>query len=103
MAYGLSFSDSFFFGEAPLDEMETSDKPTSVLQAIISMEREASISLALEVFGETADSAPIAIDAEDWPYRVLERIKETDTCGDLSSPVDVWIDEEGWWTLDIYE
>jgi hypothetical protein len=58
----------------------------------------------MEVFdAKSAEDAAFAVDAEDWPHRVLERIKETDTCGDLRSPVDVWIDDEGWWTLDIYE
>jgi hypothetical protein len=37
------------------------------------------------------------------PETVLERVEQTNTCGTLESPVDVWIDEAGDFTLNIYE
>jgi hypothetical protein len=36
-------------------------------------------------------------------YTVMDKIRETNTCGSLSSPVDVWIDEEGYFTVDVYD
>ena len=34
---------------------------------------------------------------------VLSRILETDTVGTLSSPIDVWIDDDGYFTVDVHE
>jgi hypothetical protein len=32
---------------------------------------------------------------------VIDRIDAVNLCGSLNSPVDVWIDEEGWYTVDV--
>jgi hypothetical protein len=33
----------------------------------------------------------------------MQKIRETDTCGDLRSPVDVWIDPEGYYRVMVHE
>ena len=37
------------------------------------------------------------------PRTVLEKVRETDTCSNLDSPVHVWIDEEGFYGVDVYD
>jgi len=34
---------------------------------------------------------------------VLDKVQETNTCGTLSTPVDVWIDPEGVYTLEVFD
>ena len=86
MSYSLSsFSDDFFYGLTTF-----SDRPTSVEQALISMEDE-----AWEAMIED-------LDLYDGINEVIERIKETDTCVGLYSPVEVWIDPDGFYTILVY-
>ena len=37
------------------------------------------------------------------PDVVLDAIMKVNTCGDLRVPVDVWIDDCGWCTLDVWD
>ena len=103
MACGLSFTEAFFSGECELDTIEKSDRPTSVYQAALSLERSRAIEIGREVFGYDQATAEFWADSESMPFDIVEKVRETDTCGDLSSPVDVWIDPEGWYTLNIHE
>jgi len=100
MAYELrgSFSPEFFFNEGePYDvNVEKSDRPTSVWQAIISMDDEKWNNVAKDVFDNLNPEFLT-------PEAVLEKIEETDTVGTLSSPVDVWIDKDGYYTIDVYD
>ena len=34
---------------------------------------------------------------------VLEKVRETDTCRDLRSPVEVYVDPEGYHTVRVYD
>ena len=36
-------------------------------------------------------------------FRVMSKILETDTVGNLTPPVNVWIDEEGYFTVNVYD
>lgn len=98
MAYGLSFSDDFFQTEADCDLLPkdmTDRLPTSVYQALLAMSNKNWDAMARELFHCVGD----ALDIDT----VIARILQTDTCGRLSSPVDVWIDENGYWTIDVFE
>lgn len=98
MSYQLMglFTPEFFFNEGePYDISDTSDRPTSVWQAIISMNEEEWNDLAKEVFH--VDPRFLT------PEAVLEKIEETDSVTDLRSPVEVWIDKEGWHTVKVYD
>ncbi len=95
MAFELSFSPEFFWGEDGEWE-EKSDTPTSVMQALFSMSEEEWIEMCGEVFPRTD---PEYLDCHD----VLRKITETNTCTDLRPPVEVWIDEEGYHTVSVHD
>jgi hypothetical protein len=89
MSHALSFSPDFFGREKP------TPRPTSVEQAIMSLSQETWAALATEVFGVD----PSQLDAET----VLRRIEETNTCRNLDSPVEVFIDPDGDFTVLVYD
>ena len=97
VSYSLSFSPDFFWGNRPgePDDLQPSDRPTSVEQAIRSLCEDVWERLAREVFG----SEPEYLDVET----VLRRIKETNTCSNLDLPVNVWIDSDGEFTVLVFE
>ena len=99
-SYELSFSPEFFFAEGePYDHLSDTKRPVSVWAAIEGMrlhDPKQWAELAKEVFG--LDN-PEYLTAES----VLEKIQETNTCGTLSSPVDVYIDPEGYFRVDVYD
>lgn len=101
-SYELSFSPEFFFAEGePYDggpELPAR-RPISVWSAVETMRLSDPArwaELAKEVF---------SLDNPSYltPESVLEKIQETNTCGTLSSPVDVYIDPEGYFTVDVYD
>ncbi|MCA9078329.1 MAG: hypothetical protein KDA93_25095 [Planctomycetaceae bacterium] len=94
MAYGLTFSERFFLTGDP-DDMERSERPKCVYQALLSMRQETWDQMARDVFG----CDPARLD----PFTVLEQVRETDTCSNLDSPVQVWIDAEGWYDVLVYD
>lgn len=101
-SYELSFSPEFFFAEGePYDGGPDlpAKKPISVWSAIETMrlaDPDRWADLAKEVFD---------LDRPDYltPEAVMDKVQETNTCGDLSSPVDVYIDPDGYFTLDVYD
>lgn len=98
MAYELSFSPEFFIGPHDLDgsiDFENLERPTSVYQAIQAMGDERFAEMAREVF----DCEPDFVDVE----MVLSKIQETNTCRDLRSPVEVYIDDEGYFSVEVYD
>jgi len=99
MSYGLSFSDSFFWPD--LDTVEPSDEPTTVFQAVISLPRSERLEIAQNVLG--VESPEFYVDSEEFDFDVMERIRETDTCDDLCSPITVYIDAEGYYSVTVYE
>lgn len=94
MAYSLSFTPEFFVGPYDLDGIEfDKDRPTSVYQALVVMDTEDYLEMSEEVFGVED------IDIET----VMSKIEETDTCRNLDSPVEVYIDEEGYYSIYVYD
>jgi len=94
--YSHSFSPEFY-GDI-YSPGEPAKRPTTVAQAIVSMkelERTRWNRMAEEVFGIPGEHL-----SEDM---VFEKILETDTVSDLDSPVEVWIDEEGYYTLLVWD
>ena len=79
------------------------EKPQSVLEAADAMTEEQRIDLGREVFGYDGETAQIWATTESFAWDVLEKVRETDTCSDLRSPVSVWIDPEGFFTLEVYD
>lgn len=103
MSFELSFSPEFFLAEGePYDRralaLNAEGEPYSVYSAICHMAEKRKADwrrMAREVFG----CKPEHLTAET----VLEKIQETNTCGTLSNPVDVWIDPEGHYTVEVHE
>jgi hypothetical protein len=100
MSFSLTFSPEFFLaGGEPYDSnREPTTRPTSVWQAIETM----------RVFRQAqwADMARGVFKCESrflTPEAVLERIQETNTCTDLSSPVEVWVDSDGYYTVLVWD
>lgn len=91
MAYALSFAPEFFWGDGSI----RSDRPICVYQAILSLPEDTWAGLARDVF----DCAPDDLD----PETVLCKVQETNTCRNLDSPVEVFVDSDGFYTLLIYE
>jgi len=99
MSFDLDVSPEFYWGEGySLDGPypEVSERPTSVLQALVSLsaEEQAELREEFEIPSEAPFDALIA--------RLFELVQETNTCTNLDSPVEVWIDSEGWHTVRVY-
>lgn len=102
--YGVSSLGGTFFvgdGEPSMDEMEPSEFPTSVWQAIISLSREMQIEVAREVFG--SKNPERYVNSESFFADVLAKIEETDLCDGFESPITVYIDPDQWYSVTVYE
>lgn len=97
MAYALSFAPEFFWGDGSVapDDLPRSDNPSSVYQAILSLPEEQWARLARKVF----NSSPDDLD----PETVVLKVQETNTCRNLDSPVEVFVDADGWHTLLVFD
>ena len=95
MAYALSFAQEFFWGTVPIEKMKPSPRPTSVYQAILSLDEQQWAALARHVFHCPPDN----LDVET----VLDKTVETDTCANLDPPVQVFIDPDGWFMILVHE
>ena len=91
MAYSHSFTPRFY---GNIYSASPSVKPDNLADAIASMDGETWECMAQEIFGVPADR----LDLET----VFLKAIETDTVGTLSTPVDVWIDDEGFYRVDVY-
>ena len=102
MSFGLSFSTDFFKREGDDDltpddiEAHIGKSPTSVYQALLLKTHDEWDEIARKVFGlNSGDDLCVST--------VIKKVVETDTCLDLSSPVTVYIDDEGDYSVDVYE
>jgi len=103
MSFELSFSEEFFTDETFPYDTEPSKRPTNVWQAIVSLPP-----IALKVIGKDVFKLPARIikgwiESEQAHLDILEKVRETNTCSNLTVPVRVWIDPKGDYTLTIYE
>ena len=94
LSYALSFTERFYYPE-DLEQVKTSERPTTVYQAVLSLSQDDLTEIAREVFHVD----PQHLDAEV----VMDKIRQTDTCTTLSPPVSVWIDEEGDFQVQVYD
>lgn len=98
MAFDLSFSPEFFQLPGELydgAEYPHGDRPYSVLGALRAMDDVEFEEMARHYFMVEPDFLTVEM--------VLERIERTNTCTNLSSPVVVWIDDEGLYTIRVFE
>ena len=113
MAFELSFSPEFFFAEGePYDCVLDLDglrsgavKPTSVYQALCAMSDEDLIT-AFEAISppesRPAWSGPLLAFGRPDELWLRDAILETNTCSNLDTPVEVWIDPEGRHTIKVW-
>jgi hypothetical protein len=105
MSYSLSFSEEFFTDKTYPYETKPSERPTTVYQAIISLRKHELMAIAKDVL--KCKHPYLEVTAEDFAGKVLDKVRETNTCSDIFSrsgtPVSVWIDPEGWYTVEVYE
>lgn len=99
MNYDLNFSPEFFLAEGePYDRVDhavnADNRPISVYSAVTMMDEDEWASLATDVFG----CKPEHLTAET----VIDKIRETNTCRNLNSPVEVWIDNEGSYVVRVW-
>jgi hypothetical protein len=118
MAFELMFAPDFFVGPHDEELDYPVDKPKSVYQAIMSLDEETWQEMVEIAFdpcdgcGEKCEACPFSEQRRDHKEgktndfishdEVLEKIRETNTCTDLRTPVEVWIDTEGYCTLKVY-
>lgn len=100
MSYELSFAPEFFTGEelypAPTDE------PRSLLEAIVSLPDETFREVCLATGLTTPELADFYVQSEMAPFELLEHARRVDSCSNLSVPVEVWLDEGGFYTVEVY-
>jgi len=94
MSYSHSFSCNFYY-DADENAPDKSKYPTSVAMALRSMPKKRWNEMCKDVF----HCKPDFVDIDT----VMDKIMETDTVSNLSSPVEVWIDSEGYYTIEVYD
>jgi len=97
----LSFAEEFFSGTTDPFEVQPSDRPTSCLQAIVSLPRETQLEIARDVLRSPCPDIYVA--TESFPFDVLEQLRKTDLCDGYEVPVRVYIDDNCDYWLDIYD
>jgi hypothetical protein len=94
LTHALHFSGDFLCHDDP-ESIGPSERPISLYQAIVSIENETWRDLARHVFGVAPDR--LTVDT------VLLKALATDTCDNPVSPVDVWIDPDGFYTVFVHD
>ena len=92
MPYELSFSPDFF-GDPYNAKKRT--MPKNVADALASMPKKEWNEMARDVFG--VPGRMLTIDT------VMDKIIETNTCSNLGPRVEVWIDEDGYYSIVVYD
>jgi hypothetical protein len=100
--YDLSFSNEFFYGTEEFEHLQTSQKPTSVLQALISLAPEELTKIAEYVIGKKVKNFH-DIYWQDMLWKIIDKIKETNTCDTLTPPVGVYVDPEGDFVVKVWD
>jgi hypothetical protein len=98
MPASLSSMDTRFFAlpdETNGAKYPHGKRPYSVYGALRAMSNKDWKNMCKDVF----NCKPDYVDIET----VMTQIAEVDTCSDLGSPVNVWIDDEGYYTVSVYE
>jgi hypothetical protein len=105
MAFNLTFGPEFFLAEGEpydRDDRAVNDDglPTSVWSAIDHWKEhnpEQWVCMAKKCFDLNKRDSEILMGEA-----VLELIQQTNTCSDIRTPVEVWIDEDGDFKLKVY-
>ncbi|KLU61770.1 hypothetical protein CEB3_c19490 [Peptococcaceae bacterium CEB3] len=97
MSYSLKDNFSLeFWGN--LYNPEITDMPQTVVDAVASMKQfnpERWENMARDIFGTSPERLTVEM--------VLEKIEETNTASSIGAPVGIWIDPDGFFTVDIWD
>lgn len=99
MSYELSFGPEFFYAEHDDHFGGETERPTTVYAAIRSLAKfhpEYWQRMVADVFPTVPADR---VDAD----MVMEQIRKTNACHNLQSPIEVYIDEEGWHSVTVYD
>jgi len=110
MSYQLSFTPDFFYSEEEYGNLEIAENehPTNCMDALIHLfkyrrkEFEEMLS-ELSYFHELDFIQVHGIMPECLMHELLDLVKEVNTCSNLNSPVEVWLDPEGYNTIKVYD
>ena len=102
MSYELSFTEEFFSGS---EETQVTDRPTSVFEAVENLSFDEKVAISNQLFENSikTKAAVFHAESESFAWDVLEKVRETNTCSNLTVPVRVWIDRDGNFTVDVYD
>lgn len=95
MAFDLSFGPEFFVGPYDLTIEYPVERPVTIYQALSSLSEE-SLDAIVDHFDDLSREMVTRQD-------LTKKVQETNTCTDLRSPVEVWIDREGYCTILVHE
>lgn len=87
MSYGLEFTEEFF-GDPHIERRWDVEEPESIAEALAAMPEEEWGVMCRDLFPDDPENIGVA--------EVLEMVRRTNTCSNLDTPVDVWIDENGY-------
>lgn len=96
MSFSHSFSDSFYMADG--DDSLAGDLewyPYTVYQAIVDMNESDWADMCHDVFNMDHTMVDVGM--------VMNKIRETNTVTNLSSPVEVWIDKAGFHSVYVHE
>lgn len=116
MAFSLSFSPEFFYAEGePYDRkdhaVDAKGRPISVWSAVCMALEDEKERLRIESWLDWDVHMPATykkyfMPGEKIPITpeiVMEAIEKVDTCGTLTVPVDVYIDKDGWCSVEVWD
>src|SRR5262245_31159612 len=106
MTFSLSFAAEFYHAPGePHDgpTLNSEEQPVSLYSAI-ALETDRMTREDVDGLAELAALVPgTSPQAEDFVNRLVELARRTDTCSDLESPVEVWIDPKGDFRVLVYD
>lgn len=106
MSYSLMFCSSFFYADGePYDRddlaLNAEGNPTSVYSAICLSLRDAS--WKKDIVHSLLGDACLSLAEDLVAQALMDMVRRTDTCSNLSSPVRVWIDKSMDFTVEVYD
>jgi hypothetical protein len=97
MAYSHSFSPEFYGDVCDVLDQPWNPRPTTLADAMANMPKRLWREMARDVFGLRGAQVDY-LDLET----VLSKAIETDTVTNLCTPVEVWIDADGFYRVEVY-
>jgi len=91
--YSHSFSQDIYTNDKDESFNPKTDYPTSLYQSIIALPEDEKLEISKDVLGYDKETARINIETEMFPYEVIEKAKEYDTC-DIHVPVKMYLNED---------